>query len=489
MNLTEEIKKLPKRLFSNVRVSSLNEPIVIADKGIALKVKKDALPIELFDGVVRRWNFDGFIEFEGTYRGGEVSELIYSEEIILCISGFSEEIPAIVTQSELLPSVFGLKVRGIFKKNAVRSTGATAEKLVFHLVNFPDYIGQSIHYEKDVKICAYRGRISLENDQWSGVIDFIPESKEWRKEQERNGGFYISHVGEIRPKNGQYLDESQLISIYSNLQYLLGFCAGTWVGPVFPQGVREDEIVWEQFASWKLGSGKKASTWMPTKKSISEFNLFAGFMDRINDSVSGQALKDAISWYIEANKPEMTNEQRIILIQIALETLYSAYCDDGESKKNNKERNKKIKNILNEAIKPNIKEEVRINHIQIALQMFNDKEKGSKEKIRNILDKFKVPNDIPEYLIEVSEILRNCKNASDILVKTRHALVHSSEENNIKKISKLKGTHLHDIAQMGIGFIELMILGICNYEGTFAKRVRDGGKGDNEISVPWSKNR
>lgn len=456
MNLTEEIKKLPKRLFPNVRVSSLNEPIVIADKGIALKVKKDALPIELFDGVVRRWNFDGLIEFEGIIQAEEVFELINSEEIILSISGFSEEIPAIVTQSELLPSVFGLKVRGILKKNAVRSTGATAEKLVFHLVNFPDYIGELIHYEKDVKICAYRGRISLENDQWSGVIDFIPESKEWRKEQERNGGFYISHVGEIRPKNGQYLDESQLISIYSNLQYLLGFCAGTWVGPVFPQGVREDEIVWEQFASWKLGSGKKASTWMPTTKPISEFNLFAGFMDRINDSVSGhgQALKDTISRYIEANKPEMTNEQRIILIQIALETLYSVYCDDGESKKSNKE-------------------------------------KGSKEKIKNILDKFKVPNDIPEYLIEVSEILQDCKNASDILVKTRHALVHSSEKKNKDKIIELNENevHLHDIAQMGIGFIELMILGICNYEGTFAKRVRDGWKGDNEISVPWSKNR
>jgi hypothetical protein len=41
---------------------------------------------------------------------------------------------------------------------------------------------------------------------------------------------------------------------------------------------------------------------------------------------------------------------------------------------------------------------------------------------------------------------------------------------------------------MGIGFIELVILALCEYEGAFARRGWRGWKGEDEIPVPWTEN-
>lgn len=453
MDLRTEIKKLPKRLQPKVLVSNLNAPIEITSQKLALRVNKGDLSYELTDGVVRFiWFPRAAVEFQGTYKGESLK--IDKDEFTLILSGFSEEIPIIITNLTLCDS--GWKVRGILKGCAVRSNGANAEKLVFHLVNFPDYIGQVIRAERDNEIKAYTGRISLESEQWIGVIDSIPETEHLRKEREKNGGFYISHVGEIRPKNGQYLDEAQLNSICSNLHFLLGFCCGSWVGPIFPLGIRKDEIVWEQLAAWKTGYVQEVLSWFPTRTPISELHLFSGFMDKINDPIFSSPLRNAISWYVEANKPEMTNEGRIVLMQVALEMLSWAYLVDSK-------------------------------------QCYTAKEfktDDAHEKIRKLLVEFKIPTVIPAHLNELQKISKEIfyKDAPGILATTRNALVHSTEKNR-NKISQLNGTHLHQIAQMGIGFIELVILAICEYKGAFAQRGWSGWKGENEIPVPWTKNR
>lgn len=228
-----EMQNFPKRLQPNVLVSDLNAPIKITNQKLELRIKKGSLPCELLNGVFRFiWIPKVAFEFEGIYMG-ETPDLNIQESTLL-LSCFSEEIPIIITNMTLCEA--GWKVRGILNGCAVKSTGEKAEKLVFHLVNFPDYIGQAIRDENEKDIMIYSGRISFENEQWIGIIDSIQETEQLRKEQKNNGGFYISHVGEIHPKNEQYLDETQLDLICTNLHFLFGFCRGSWAGPLFPQG-------------------------------------------------------------------------------------------------------------------------------------------------------------------------------------------------------------------------------------------------------------
>jgi len=449
MDLIAELRKYPERLQPNVLVSELNAPIEIARQGLALRVKEGALPGEL-DGVIRFvWVPHTAVEFEGIYRGEHPE--IGSDKSTLLIPKVSEETPVIITN--LAQGASGWTVRGILKGRAVRSTGVNAEKLIFHLANFPDFIGLPIRIEGDRGVGAFSGRITLESDQWIGFIDSIPETSHLREEQKQNGGFYISHVGEIRPKSDQYLDEDQLDSICSSLRYLFGFCRGAWTGPLFPQGIRKNEIVWEPLAAWHIGTSQRVSSWFPIRTRIGEFHLFSGFMDKINDPVWKSPLSNAISWYIEANKPEIANEGRIILMQVALEMLSWAFFVDFDRR-------------------------------------YTAKKFGrlpAHKKIRKLLAELRIPTVIPKYLNELQKISREKlhKDAPGALSTIRNALVHSTKENR-SMISQLNGIHLYQIAQTGIGFIELVILAFCGYEGSFARRGWREWKGNDEIPVPWA---
>jgi len=242
MDPIAELRKYPERLQSEVPVSKLNEPIEIVRQGLALRVRKNALPGQLDGTMSFVWIPRTAIEFEGIYRG-EYPE-IGSDEAALFIPGVSSEAPVLITN--LSQGDSGWNIRGVLRDHAVRSTGESVEKLIFHLANFPNYIGLPIRTESDRGVGAFAGRLTFENDEWIGLIDSIPETSHLHEEQKQNGGFYISHVGEIRPKNSQYLDVNQLDSIYSNLRYLFGFCRGAWSGPLFPQGIRGNETVWQR---------------------------------------------------------------------------------------------------------------------------------------------------------------------------------------------------------------------------------------------------
>lgn len=228
-----EFRKSPKRMQPNVLTTELNAPIVITSERLAIKFNNAVTYGELLNGIIRFiWLPQVAVEFEGLYKG-EGPEIGTGESTLL-ISSFSDEIPIIITSMTLCGC--GLKVRGILNGCAVKKTGSNALKLVFHLVNFPDYIGQDIYAESDNVIKAYKGRISLESDQWIGVIDSIPETEQLRKEHKTNAGFYISHVGEIRSKSGEYLDETQINTLCSNLHFLFGFCCGSWPDRFFHRG-------------------------------------------------------------------------------------------------------------------------------------------------------------------------------------------------------------------------------------------------------------
>lgn len=451
MDLIAEMRKCPERLQPNVFVTKLNAPIEIVRETMLLSKKAGTPPSELH-GVVRFvWIPHGAIEFEGTYEG-EYPEIV-SKEYTLRIPKTSEETPVIITSFAQADS--GWTVHGIMNSCAVRTTGMKAERLVFHLVNFPDYIGLPIRAEAGHKIKTFSGRITIESEQWIGVIDSIPEARHLCEEQKQNGGFYISHVGEIRPKNERHFDTPQLDSIYSNLRYLLGFCRGAWTGPVFPRGIKESEIVWEPLAAWRIGSSRKVLSWFPTRNPIGEFPLFSGFMDKIHDPVWKSPLSNAISWYVEANKPEIANEGRIVLVHVALEMLSWAFFVD-------------------------------FNHHCTAEEF---RRIPAHKKIRKLLSEFGIPTVIPSHLNELQMISREAfgdKDAPYVLATIRNALVHSTEENR-RIVNQLNGTHLYDMAQMGIGYVELVILALCGYEGSYARRGWRGWKGTDEIPVPWKK--
>jgi hypothetical protein len=75
MDLIDELRKYPERLQPNIFISRLNEPIEIVRQGLALRVKKDALPGQI----------DGAMSFVWMPLTRPVLKLkIYQERKILC---------------------------------------------------------------------------------------------------------------------------------------------------------------------------------------------------------------------------------------------------------------------------------------------------------------------------------------------------------------------------------------------------------------------
>ena len=446
MNLIEELSKYPRRIKPKILISKLNDPIKIPVKGLALTTKKDTKLFELDGGINFIWFPQSVIEFYGTYNG-EILGLI-EEETTLIIKDYGQ-VPVIITSQSCNN---GYKIRGILNDSVVRKTESNFDKLTFYLANFPEYIGAPIINENSDGVEVFSGRIIFENNQWSGMLDSIPENNLLRKEQKKIGGFYISHVGEIRLKNGHYLDEEKIKSIVSDLRYLFGFCSGSWVGPLFPKGSKKNKIGWEQLAPWFVGSAQKVYSWFPTKKRINRLSFFSGFMEKIKNPIFSLPLRNAISWYIEANRPEISNYDRIILLQVALEMLSWTYFVDFKQEYISDEFDKLT----------------------------------AQRKIRKFLYELNIPTVIPNHLRELSNISKKIlhTDAPGTLTFIRNALVHPNKDNR-KSISSLNGIHLYQVAQMGINLIELSILALCDYDGIYAQRGWIGWKGEDERIVPW----
>ena len=440
---------MPLRIKPHTIISTLNESIKIGAENLKLRVRQDAQQGDIEGTLEFVWFPRSTVEFSGFYKGPHPN--FEDDSCTLSMPGIADEFPVLLTS--ISPRDGGNEVRGIIKSRAIRKTASQFNNYVFHLINFPDYIGLRIRTENENQCTMFTGRISLDCRDFKGNLDAIPEVRELRKEYERKGGFFLSHVGEIKARNGKDITESTLLKLQESLFHFFGFCRGSWAGPVFPIGVRDDNVVWEQFASWHTGSFKKVYTWLPTRKYLKDFNLFSGFYEKFNDPLWNYPLIHAIHWYVEANQPDNKNATRVILSQLVLEMLSWIYLVDYKKKYTEEKFSKKNAN----------------------------------QRIRALLKEMKIPVKIPDYLNELQDFARNKlanKDAPGVIAWIRNALVHSSEDNR-QLIQYLDGLQFYQLAQMSLNFVELVILAICDYDGPYVRRGWKGWKGDDEVPVPW----
>jgi len=426
----------------------MNAPIDVVQEGLALRVRENDT-LGRLDGKLRfKWLPKSSMEFIGLYMG-EYPDLD-ENEFSLQIPGVSQEAPVILTSAS--PIDEGWTIRGVLKGQVIKKTGEDADKIVFHLANFPDYTGFPVRNETKHGVEAFRGRLPFESHDLVGLLDVIPEASHLRKEHNRSGGYFISHVGEIRKRNGDPLKESQLKSICNLLHFFFGFCRGAWAGPLFPYGMKKKETVWEPMAGWHTGSIQKVQSWFTTKTPIDARQLFSGFVDRFTDPVWQAPLVNAINWYVEANQSDNINETTIVISQVALEMLAWVFLVDSETQYTAK---------------------------QFARIPFH-------QKLRELLSALGIPTAIPRHLNDLNNVAGKGlpNDAPGAFTRIRNCLVHSTAQNRAL-VASLDGIHFYELAQLGLGFIELIILALCGYDGCFAQRGWRGWKGDDEIPVPW----
>jgi hypothetical protein len=434
---------LPERMPPYVTLQEFNQPVpVVAGPFRFVGTAEGILESDL----VFRWVPSTGVCFDGSYSGPTIG--LDAAQWSLGSDELNSEVPILVTS--IMHGSGSTRVRGIVSK-PFDLGGSPFEVLRFSLANFPDYIGAPVRYGRGDSCGAMLGRLQVGADLGECRLDEIREAHDLRKAARRDSGFVLSHVGEWLPSSGP-MSVAEAEATLDMLRMWFGFLRGAWSGPLFPQGLMNGEVVWRQFASWRLGDSREVGTWMPQRKSLDLSMMFTGFLRRWNDAAWQGPLRSAVSWLVEANSPAAALESRIILSQVALELL--AW--------------------------------VELVETQQLHSRTDFKRLSAAGRIRVLLQHIGVPAMVPDHMTCLPSLCQgDAFDGPGIITRVRNALVHATEDNRAV-IGSLDGLALYECSQLALQYVELVLLGMCGYGGHYARRAWRGWKGDDEVLVPWA---
>jgi len=250
----------------------------------------------------------------------------------------------------------------------------------------------------------------------------------------------------------------------------LCFSSGSYVPLILQVGYDSaGNKVWEY---WNASIGtfwRTAFSWFPINQSQESAKVFPGFLDWWETWDDSE--KVALDWYLRANTTSLVEEQ-IILVQVALELLAWVILV---------EREKTLSEAGFDKLPPS-------------------------DKIRLLLSQKGIPKDIPptlpleqdentfaaeisprkidlDYLIQLAKRYQ-WQDGPHALTEMRNGIIHPKKQKRTQiyqATSEAKG----EVAELGLWYLELVLLAIFNYQGIYRNRL--ARKNDSfRNPVPWS---
>ena len=439
--MTSPFDNLPQRVTPYVSMGEASTAIQVAPGPFRLTGPDEG---DLESDLHFRWLPTTAIEFEGSCS---LAHIDLDASWSLRSQDPSFELPVYITSATWLGPP--TEVRGIIREPLVLGT-VPFEVLRFTLVNFPEYHGDVVGYTLGDSTGSMTARLQVGDKSGTCRVDAIPESANLRKATKRDPGYVLTHVGEWLPNSGS-MTANEAADTLDMLHIWFGLLAGTWSGPLFPQGLTNDEVVWRNYAAWKLGDGRSAASWMPEHAPLDLSAMFAGFTARWHDPAWRHPLRLSVAWFVEANAPATAMESRLILAQVALELLAQVHMVE-------------TRKLYSRAESDDL---------------------PAAKRIRLLLQDLDVPTAIPSHMIHLPQLAQS--GASDgpgVLVRVRNALVHQHRSKRAY-VSSLDGITLYECTQLALQYVELVLLALCGHDGLYARRAWRGAKGPDEVRVPW----
>jgi hypothetical protein len=272
----------------------------------------------------------------------------------------------------------------------------------------------------------------------------------------RDGGYAITHVGVVERVDGSALSVKDGEPVLDCLGHYLSFCRGSWTYPVLLCAEDVEGTVVGQ--SWELNHTidrfKQTRPWLPRNVPVGAQMLeaFRGYANVWFSTLWGDAIRIATQWYVESSTGAV--EKSIILTQAALELLaWTRLVEETHA---------------------------------LTKETWESKSMSFSKKLRRLLDDSSIPLSVPtglDRLLAYSGTY-GVSDAPDALTLVRNALVHPSP-------SKRKRLHEHpraaiDAWALGLWYLDLIILHICAYKGTYSNRTLGGWPTEDAMAVPWA---
>jgi hypothetical protein len=278
-------------------------------------------------------------------------------------------------------------------------------------------------------------------------VNRIPEASKLAEQARVERGNVITHVGRWEPASGK-IDVQDAGEIIELLRLWFGFVRGAWSGPLCPQGLTGDTIVWRQFANWRLtASGLPGVSWYPpTRVNLSPaFNRFA---DLRKNPTWRDPLKLLVSWRVEALSRGVATESKIVMALVALEMLAWVHVVESER-----------------------------------LHSDDDfRDISAAGKIRALLSSLGIPFSTPNQLASIPGVpAREVFDGPGLVTWVRNKIVHATAKNRTK-LNALSGRpEFHRCGRLAIEYLELALLAVLRHEGHYWSRTEQ-----KTLPVPWN---
>jgi hypothetical protein len=194
--MAPEFTDLPNRLVPYIVMRTLNEPVAVAQGPFRLVGGPKAVTID--GDLAFRWLPSTAVAFGGScsvpYLGVHADDLTLESD-----RPFAFSAPVSVTGATI--GSHSSEVHGVLKRELVVGEGKF-ERLRFCLVNFPEYIGALVRFERNGEFGLATVRLEAKAAPGTCRVDAIADVQELRQRLKRDAGFVISHVGEWVPESG-----------------------------------------------------------------------------------------------------------------------------------------------------------------------------------------------------------------------------------------------------------------------------------------------
>jgi hypothetical protein len=319
--------------------------------------------------------------------------------------------------------------------------------VVVHILNFPRVIGPADFIHVDASGSSSRlGRILLSSQEWSIEIQELPATRHLVERLKAEGGNAITHVARIVRADGRTFSIRNAERAVHALHQFLSFARGHTTSVFGATGFRRDgQKVYEEWATFPSTSWTSRTGWFDLHHAEALSELFPGFMRARADAVLGKALSTALYWYLRSNRggAGMGTDGALILSQAALEGL-ALTC-------------------LTEA----------------GLSTAGT----AADRIRRGCKHWRIPVAVPKELLRMQTGKRKkaWKDGPDAITKVRNDLVHAKRRSIVPI-----GPAVPDTWRLAQWYLELAILQLCGYTGSYSNRLASRWVGE-VMPVPWAR--
>jgi hypothetical protein len=327
----------------------------------------------------------------------------------------------------------------------------SATTIRFYLINFNEVFCQEPAKEGQSR--RIRREMLFQVDQWRISVRPHTHTNEVVRQLRENGGFGITHIGEIRKENGERIGSEEANQLLEGLQYYFSFVRGFWCGPALSVAHGSDaEPLWE---SWRLPHGqawRSVQGWCDSHSGQLAEAVFPGFYQRWTDAVWREPLQRAIYWYIGSNLGSAGVEGSTILSQTGLELLAWLWL---------------------------------VEHRR-ALTADGFERLNASDRIRLLVAEAQIAPEIPGSCGSLAVMARgqNWKDGAEAITGLRNGYVHPG-----KKAVKALGAPVEarmDAWVLGQSYFELLLLYFFGHTGEYCDRTGEKYVGETK-PVPWAK--